>query len=88
MTRIYINLERRTPPAHFRLFGSRLVPTFNYFQTAVCLYQDGHLTLPAVAHVADNLINALGLYTGAPGELARRHRAARASDAGQRDRDA
>ena len=58
VTRIYINLERRTPPAHFRLFGSRLVPTYNYFQTAVCLYQDGHLTLPAVAHVADNLINA------------------------------
>jgi hypothetical protein len=58
VTRIYINLERRTPPAHFRLFGSRLVPTYNYFQTAVCLYQDGHLTLPAVAHVADNLVSA------------------------------
>ena len=60
VTRIYINLERRTPPAHFRLFGARLVPTFNYFQTAVCLYQDGQLTLPAVALVADNLINTSG----------------------------
>jgi hypothetical protein len=60
VTRIYINLERRTPPAHFRLFGSRLVPTYNYFQTAVCLYQDGHLTLPAVAQVANNLIETSG----------------------------
>jgi len=60
VARIYINLERRTPPTHFRLFGTRLVPTYNYFQTAVCLYQDGHLTLPAVAHVADNLINTSG----------------------------
>ena len=24
--RIYINLERRTPPSHFRAFGPRLVP--------------------------------------------------------------
>jgi hypothetical protein len=57
VTRIYINLERRTPPAHFRLFGARLVPTYNYFQTAVCLYEDGHLTLPAVAQVGEHLIN-------------------------------
>lgn len=60
VARIYINLERRTPPAHFRLFGARLVPTYNYFQTAVCLYQDGHLTLPAVAQVADDLIATSG----------------------------
>jgi hypothetical protein len=60
VTRIYINLERRTPPTHFRLFGTRLVPTYNYFQTAVCLYQDGHLTLPAVTHVADDLIKSSG----------------------------
>ena len=60
VTRIYINLERRTPPTHFRLFGARLVPTYNYFQTAVCLYQDGHLTLPAVAQVADNLVATSG----------------------------
>lgn len=60
VTRIYINLERRTPPTHFRLFGARLVPTYNYFQTAVCLYQDGHLTLPAVAQVANNLITTSG----------------------------
>ena len=58
VARIYINLERRTPPAHFRLFGARLVPAYNYFQTAVCLYQDQQLTLPAVAYVAEHLITA------------------------------
>jgi len=53
--RIFINLERRTPPTMFRAFGARLVPTFNYFQTAVCLLEMGHLTLPAVADVAAGL---------------------------------
>jgi hypothetical protein len=65
--KIYINLERRTPPTSFRAFGPRLVPTFNYFQTAVCLFEDGYLTLPAVAQVAESLINDSG-YT--PGALA------------------
>src|SRR5499425_110506 len=52
VSKIFINVERRTPPTRFRSFGSRLVPTFNYFQTAACLYDDGYLTLPAVAEVA------------------------------------
>ena len=64
-------------------FGPRLVPTFNYFQTAACLFQDGHLTLPAVAQVADALIERIRLHTGAAGQLAGRHRAARASPAGR-----
>lgn len=55
VAKIYINLERRTPPSNFRSFGSRLVPTFNYLQTAACLFQDGFLNLPAVAHVAESL---------------------------------
>jgi predicted component of type VI protein secretion system len=56
VVRIFINLERRTPPANFRAFGFRLVPTFNYFQTAACLFQDGELTLAAVAKVAESLV--------------------------------
>jgi hypothetical protein len=55
--RIYINLERRTPPDHFRAFGPRVVPTFNYFQTAACLCGDGHLSLSSVAEVAQSLID-------------------------------
>lgn len=54
--RIYINLERRTPPASFLPFGARLIPTFNYFQTACCLYQDGYLDAPAVIDVARGLV--------------------------------
>ncbi|MBP1684621.1 MAG: hypothetical protein H6Q33_764 [Deltaproteobacteria bacterium] len=60
VTRIYINLERRTPPTRFRSFGPRLVPTFNYLQTAVCLFADGYLALPAVAGVAESLIEDAG----------------------------
>jgi Phosphatidate phosphatase APP1, catalytic domain len=60
VVRIYINLERRTPPANFRAYGPRLVPAFNYFQTAACLFGDGELTLPAVARVAESLIERSG----------------------------
>jgi hypothetical protein len=65
--KIYINLERRTPPTTFRCFGPRLVPTFNYFQTAVCLFEDGYLTLPAILRVAEAMVRDAG-YT--PGSLA------------------
>jgi len=57
VVRIYINLERRTPPANFRAYGPRLVPAYNYFQTAACLFEDGELTLAAVAKVAESLID-------------------------------
>ncbi|MBI3784944.1 MAG: hypothetical protein HY270_16245 [Deltaproteobacteria bacterium] len=58
--RIYINLERRTPPKLFEHFGARLVPTFNYFQTACCLFQDGYLNLAAVVEVASHLVASSG----------------------------
>jgi hypothetical protein len=58
--RIYINLERRTPPARFRWFGPRLVPAYNYLQTACCLYEDGYLTLDAVTAVARDLMDNVG----------------------------
>lgn len=53
--RIFINLERRSPPASFHSYGLRLVPTFNYFQTAACLYQDGALDESGVATVVRSL---------------------------------
>lgn len=58
--RIFINLERRTPPAVFRLLGARLVPTFNYFQTAVVLAADGWLEVEDVAAVARALVARSG----------------------------
>jgi hypothetical protein len=58
--RIFINLQRRTPPATFRLFGPRVVPTFNYFQTAAVLAGDGHLDAADVARVGRRLIESSG----------------------------
>jgi hypothetical protein len=55
VARIFINLEKRTPPGTFHSYGSRLVPTFNYFQTAACLYQDGALDENGVATVVRSL---------------------------------
>ena len=58
--RIFINLERRTPPAVFHLLGPRVVPTFNYFQTAAVLAADGVLDQAALARVATDLVERAG----------------------------
>jgi len=58
--RIFINLERRTPPATFRLFGPRVVPTFNYFQTAVVLAVMGRLRLADVTRIGSVLVERSG----------------------------
>ena len=58
--RIFINLERRTPPGRFGAFGMRLVPTFNYFQTALVLHEDGVLPIEAVAAVGRSLLERSG----------------------------
>ncbi|MGH7822067.1 MAG: phosphatase domain-containing protein, partial [Candidatus Binatia bacterium] len=55
--RIFINLERRTPPGSFHAFGRRLVPTFNYFQTAACLYEEGVIDVDAVERVGRALVS-------------------------------
>jgi hypothetical protein len=60
VARIFINLERRSPPATFRLFGPRVVPTFNYFQTAAVLGADGWLDAEDVARVGRVLLERAG----------------------------
>lgn len=75
--RIFIHLERRTPPGTFEAFGGRVVPTFNYFQTACCLFEHGHLDLGAVAEVArtlqqDHALTPTGLGNSLA-DLRRRH---------------
>jgi hypothetical protein len=60
VARIFINLERRTPPGIFRLFGPRVVPTFNYFQTAAVLAADGDLEPSDVARVGRVLVERAG----------------------------
>lgn len=56
VARIFINLERRTPPARLRAYGPRLVPAFNYLQTAACLHAEGVLSAAGVAQVARSLL--------------------------------
>lgn len=56
VARIFINLERPTPPAQLRPYGPRLVPSFNYFQTAACLYAEAVLSETGVAGVARALL--------------------------------
>ena len=58
--RIFINLARKTPPRSLDAFGPRLVPTFNYLQTAACLFEEGVLDMPALAEVIGVLRNDYG----------------------------
>ncbi|HYR95508.1 MAG TPA: phosphatase domain-containing protein, partial [Candidatus Binatus sp.] len=60
VVRIFINLERRSPPGVFRLFGPRVVPTFNYFQTAAVLGADGYLDPEDLARVGRVLVEGAG----------------------------
>ncbi len=60
VARIFINLERPTPPATLRPYGARLVPSFNYFQTAACLFADEVLTLGGVVEVGRALLEESG----------------------------
>jgi hypothetical protein len=58
--RIFINLERRTPPAVFRLYGGRIVPTFNYFQTTLVLAAEGWIDGEDLVRVARSLVERSG----------------------------
>jgi hypothetical protein len=58
--RIFIHLDRLTPPAHFADYGPRVVPIFNYFQAALVLLADGHLTAPQVIKIAVEMVQSAG----------------------------
>jgi hypothetical protein len=58
--RIFIHLDRLTPPAYFQRYGPRVVPVFNYFQAALVLMADGHLTAPQVIKVAVEMVQTAG----------------------------
>jgi len=75
--RIFINLARRSPPGVFRLYGARVVPTFNYFQTALVLAAESYVDAEDVSRVAGSLIDRSG-YTprrleNSLADLVRRH---------------
>ncbi len=56
--RMFIHLDRRSPPVGFRRFGPRLVPVFNYFQAALVLYEDRVLSARQVIFVALEMIDS------------------------------
>ena len=60
VVRIFIHLARPSAPAQFKPFGPRLIPTFNYVQTAVCLFEEGLLDELALTDLAGTLIERWG----------------------------
>lgn len=60
VSRIFIHLDGLTPPAKFSRYGPRLVPVFNYFQAALVLMADGHLTGSQVLGITMELVQNAG----------------------------
>ena len=58
--RIFIHLDRLTPPTRFGAYGPRLVPIYNSFQIALVLMADGQLTARAVIKVALEMVQGYG----------------------------
>jgi hypothetical protein len=54
--RIFIHLERQTPPDDFRTYGPRVVPFYNYLQAAFVLQEDARLGADGVLRVAVELV--------------------------------
>jgi hypothetical protein len=76
--RMFIHLDRKSPPMGFRKFGRRLVPVFNYFQSALVLFSDGVLTARQVLFVALEMLDSkqyeLGTLATSMQDLMRRGR--------------
>jgi hypothetical protein len=53
---VLIHLERQTPPDDFRVYGSRVIPFYNYLQAALVVHEDGRVPGDSVLRVAVELI--------------------------------
>ncbi len=58
--RIFIHLDRHTPPARFIPYGRRVVPIYNFFQVALVLFGDRVLSGQAVLRVAADMVGSAG----------------------------
>lgn len=56
--RIFIHLDRQTPPSRFSSLGRRVVPFYNYLQAATVLAEEGLLSPEGVVRVAEELAAA------------------------------
>jgi hypothetical protein len=54
--RIFIHLEKQSPPDDFLIYGPRLIPFYNYLQAAFVLLEDGRVPPEAVLRVAVELV--------------------------------
>jgi len=54
--RILIHLEQQTPPGDFAIYGPRVVPFYNYLQSAFVVHEDGRLPAQGVLRVATELV--------------------------------
>jgi hypothetical protein len=79
--RMFIHLDRKSPPIGFRRFGKRLVPVYNYYQAALVLYEDKVLSARQVIFVALEMLDSgqyeLGHLATSVQDLMRRGRIAR-----------
>lgn len=58
--RIFIHLERRSPPARFAPYGRRVVPVYNYFQASLVAFADGVLPATSVLKVVADMVTHAG----------------------------
>lgn len=54
--RILIHLEQQTAPSNFEVYGTRVVPFYNYLQAAFVVHEDGRLPPRSVLRVATELV--------------------------------
>ena len=54
--RILIHLEQQTPPGDFAIYGTRVVPFYNYLQAAFVVHEDARLSAQGVLRVATELV--------------------------------
>ena len=54
--RIFIHLEQQSAPRDFHILGTRVVPFYNYLQTAYVLHEDGRLPPESLLRVAGEMV--------------------------------
>ena len=54
--RIFIHLEQQSAPRDFQILGTRVVPFYNYLQTAYVLHEDGRLPPESLLRVAGEMV--------------------------------
>jgi hypothetical protein len=54
--RILIHLEQQTAPRAFDVFGTRVVPFYNYLQAAFVVHEDGRLPAESLLRVAAEMV--------------------------------